>query len=283
MSEQPDTHFEQLVLTILGVVAAVAAVIYVILWAWPYLLFYVFPLIAASFLYAGVFWLCTRPDSTDAGEVVGERYSDDKCYKPVFKYRSLMTVFPFLVLVNLGVFHLRASQTQVVEVNQKGKIQRSYPVIEWPKVNQAYNDTRRSAYSDSWFESLRTNARHEEIYDRGDIGGIFWAALILGGPLIFLFWFGGNDELEESKALYKHLKNAIRHEEGILRRHIEEHEQVVKERIGPHLKQIEDLKRARHALAEENMVLKAKVEFSKDVPKPPETAKTSGVLDSDIL
>jgi hypothetical protein len=282
MSERPDTHFEQMVLAILGVVAAVAAVIYAILSAWPYLLFYVFPLAALSFLYAGIFWFCTRSDDTK-GEVVGERYSDDKCYKPVFKYRSLMTVFPFLVLMNVVVFHCRAPQTQVVEVNQKGKIQRSYPVIEWEWANQAFNETRRSAYGDSWFESLRNTAKHDEIYDRGDIGGISWAALILGGPLIFLFWFGRDDELEESKALFKHLKNAIKHEEGVLRRHIEEHEQVVKERLQPHLKQIEDLKRARHALSEENTVLKAKVEFSKDVPKPPETAKTGGVLDSDIL
>lgn len=265
--------------------AGVAAVIYALLSAWPYILFYVLPFIAASFLYAGIFWLATRPSDTSAGEVQAEyRYSEDKCYKPLFQYRTLAcVVFPLLVVVNLGVFHLGASGALVVEVDRKGKIQRSYPAIEWPAVNQAFNETRRGAYADSWFDSLKRAAQHDEIYDRRDIGGIFWLALVVGGPLIFLWWFGAGDELEESKMLYKHLEKAIKHEKDVLRRHIDEHESIVKERIKPHLAEIAELKRVRATLAEENQVLKAKVEFSKDVPKPPETAKTSGVLDSDIL
>jgi hypothetical protein len=38
MSEHQDTQFEQFVLVILAVVAGIAAVIYAILWVWPYIL-----------------------------------------------------------------------------------------------------------------------------------------------------------------------------------------------------------------------------------------------------
>lgn len=94
MSEHQDTQFEQFVLVILAVVAGIAAVIYAILWVWPYILFYVLPLAAASLLYGGIFWLCTRPSETDAGEVKAEfRYSEDKCYKPLYQYRSLLVAF----------------------------------------------------------------------------------------------------------------------------------------------------------------------------------------------
>lgn len=95
MSEHQDTQFEQFVLVILAVVAGIAAVIYAILWVWPYILFYVLPLAAASLLYGRIFWLCTRPSETDAGEVKAEfRYSEDKCYKPLYQYRSLLVAFP---------------------------------------------------------------------------------------------------------------------------------------------------------------------------------------------
>jgi hypothetical protein len=273
------------VLVILAVVAGIAAVIYAILWVWPYILFYVLPLAAASLLYGGIFWLCTRPSETDAGEVKAEfRYSEDKCYKPLYQYRSLLVAFPSLVLVNLAVFHLGAPEARVVEVDTKERVLKSRPVVEWEWANRAFNDTRRSAYADSWFDALKAAARHDEVYDRRDIGGIFWFALIMGGPLVFLFWFGKNDELEESKMLYKHLEKGIQHEKDILRRYIEEQEKLVKDRLRPQLERIAELERARSTLLEENRVLKAKVEFSKDVPKPSESkAATKGVLDADIL
>jgi hypothetical protein len=273
------------VLVILAVVAGIAAVIYAILWVWPYILFYVLPLAAASLLYGGIFWLCTRPSETDAGEVKAE--------SPVFRGQVLQAALPvsqpprgfsFLVLVNLAVFHLGAPEARVVEVDTKERVLKSRPVVEWEWANRAFNDTRRSAYADSWFDALKAAARHDEVYDRRDIGGIFWFALIMGGPLVFLFWFGKNDELEESKMLYKHLEKGIQHEKDILRRYIEEQEKLVKDRLRPQLERIAELERARSTLLEENRVLKAKVEFSKDVPKPSESkAATKGVLDADIL
>lgn len=59
MSEHQDTQFEQFVLVILAVVAGIAAVIYAILWVWPYILFYVLPLAAHRSSTAGSFG-CVR-------------------------------------------------------------------------------------------------------------------------------------------------------------------------------------------------------------------------------
>lgn len=150
------------------------------------------------------------------------------------------------MLVNLAVFHLGAPEARVVEVDTKERVLKSRPVVEWEWANRAFNDTRRSAYADSWFDALKAAARHDEVYDRRDIGGIFWFALIMGGPLVFLFWFGKNDELEESKMLYKHLEKGIQHEKDILRRYIEEQEKLVKDRLRPQLERIAELERALH-------------------------------------
>ena len=59
--------------------------------------------------------------------------------------------------------------------------------------------------------------------------------------------------------------------------------QIIATRTAKLTNQISDLDQKLSAMTAENRILKAKVEFSPDIPRPPEAQKTNGVLDQDLF
>ena len=59
--------------------------------------------------------------------------------------------------------------------------------------------------------------------------------------------------------------------------------QIIATRTASLTNQISDLDQKLAAITAENRILKAKVEFSPDIPRPPEAQKTNGVLDQDLF
>lgn len=144
---------------------------------------------------------------------------------------------------------------------------------------------RKNAYTDSSFQGIREKARLEAQYDRAQVGGIFWLALIFGGPGFFFFLSRQSEDVEAS-CMSEEINRVTKAQKDRLRHLIDEQEAIIKDRQKPLLKQIAELQVHAAELKAENQVLKAKVEFSTTAPAiaaAEKKASGGGVLDSDLL
>lgn len=272
-------HREELagnLLILIGIAAGIALILFLISWFWLTFWFYVFPLLVASVVVGVIL------------KVISSLWLEDKIeetnskYYLLYNYRMLGVVFPVLIVAVLLTFHADSKRYLVVE-KQKGHEDKVITYLEWPKVNQFYNSTKRSWYTDSWFESLRAQANIPEIYDRQEVGNIAWMALFLGGPLFF-FWFSRRDHEKEGVFIKEKVESKVKRERGILNEKIRDQEKIIESRCVSLRKEVTNLEAENKALSKENLVLKAKLEFAPEVPRPlSNAAGGGGVLDKDIL
>ena len=94
MSEKNE-HFENLILFLLVGGVVLGFTIYLIVLFWPYVIFYVLPLIAASFIVGWVLRISIA-HMEGGGEVEGS-YLEDRQYHPLFHYRNLLIVYPVMI------------------------------------------------------------------------------------------------------------------------------------------------------------------------------------------
>jgi len=259
-----NEHAENFLLFVVAGGLVLAGALYGLFLFWPYFIFYFLPFIAGSVAIGFVFWITVMP--VEGAEA---RY----------QYKRLAIVYPVLIALALLVFE--AGSVRKIMVDAKGK--EKGQVIEWLGAHSIFNEWRKSAYAGSPFDSLKAKAQYEELYDRGQMGGIAWWCLFWGGPLMF-FWLSRKDhELEEDE-----IEKRVEARTGERRKRLDKMSEDIDAVIASKTKKLSDevalLKSERAAIMAENQVLKATVEFSIEVARPSESVKTSsGVLDQDIL
>lgn len=259
-----NEHAENFILFLVvgGLVAA--GVLYTLILFWPYFVFYILPFVLGSLLVGGVIRLSTMPI---------EGAKDVR-----FQYKRLAIVYPALIILTLMIFEAGSERRIIVDKkgNEKGHI------LEWPGIYHAFNEYRSSSYAGSPFKSLKEKAQEEQSYDRAEMGGIMWLCLFFGGPAFF-FWLSRKDENEDEKEIEKRVEERSGHRYRIIHEKEANIEQIVAQSNRKFEEKIRQLESGYSRILSENMVLKAKVEFSPDIPRPPESVKTGGILDKDIL
>jgi hypothetical protein len=276
-SKEHNDQFSDFILVIIAVLGVGAVVIYALTLFWPYFVFYILPFVAASVLVGGFLRFMTA--KREAGHLQDDYRSDDRKYFLMYNYKSIAVIYPVLICITLVVFHL-GSERRVV-VDKKG-VEQSI-MLEWPRAHQIFNKWRESAYADSWFDSLNEKAHQREIYDRREMGRIAWLALFLGGPLFF-FWLSRKDQEEEEMSMYNQVALKVKRERESLKHSIDKQEEIIEARSAHLRKEISKLERQKEGLMAENLVLKARVEFTgSEVPRPLVNVESKGVLDKDIL
>lgn len=231
---------------------------------WPYFVFYALPLIFGSVVVGIALWVSVLPAE-------GSRQAR-------FPYKRLAIVYPIMIAMTLVIFQFGSEK--MIMVDKSGKPQGQ--VIEWMSAHQTFNEWRRSTYADSPFDSLKAKAKAEELYDRAQMGGIAWCCLFLGGPLMF-FWLSRNDEDLEEAEIEKRVYERVGTRQQRLQEKSENLDKIIETRIKKSVDEAQRFRLECAKLSAENQVLKATVEFSSDIKRPSESAKTSGVLDQDIL
>jgi hypothetical protein len=259
-----NEHAENFILFLVIGGLLVGGALYGLFLFWPYFVFYFLPFVLGSVAVGLVSWFMVLP--VDGG---GAR----------FKYKRLAVVYPVLIALALLVFEAGSERKIMVDAHGKEKGQ----VIEWRGAHRTFNDWRKSSYLGSPFESLKAKAQYEELYDRGQVGAIFWWCLFLGGPLMF-FWFSRKDQEAEEEEIEKRVETRTGERRKRLDKMSEDIEVVIASKTKKLVDEVAQLKSERAQLLAENQVLKATVEFSTEVVRPSESVKTSrGVLDQNIL
>lgn len=262
MSERNE-HFENFVLFLLIGGLVIAGVLFVLFSFWPYFVFYVLPLVIGSVVVGGILRIATLPAEGSGGMV---------------SYKPLAIAYP--VMIGIVAFAFFANSQRSTAIDKKGNITGVF--LDWPELNKTFNEYRASTYANSPFDSLKAKAKEGAVYDRQEAGWIALWCLILGGPAFF--WYLARSDEESNREVIESMALERTKRE---RERVQEKERNVNEIIARGLNDAKDrvakAEREKAAVMEENQVLKAKVEFSKDVPKPPEVQKSSGVLDKDIL
>ncbi len=262
MSTQDNEQFYNFILFAILLIATLAGVVYGAFCFWPYLIFYCLPLIIGSLSVGGVLRLATLP---------AEEAS-------LIHYKGLITAYPMLILLVMAVFF--AGSQRSYSVDKKGNIKGVF--LDWPEANKTFNDYRSSTYAASPFDSLKARAKESVIYDRQEMGWLALWCLILGGPLFF-WYLVRRDQERNAEIIGQMARERIRLE----RERVSEKERALNEIIADRLKEMRErivrLESDKAATVAENQVLKAKVEFARDVPRPSEAAVSSGLLDKDIL
>ena len=259
-----NEHFENFVLFLVvgGLVAGAA--LYVLFLFWPYLAFYIFPFVAGSLVVGGILRAATGLGEGGQG---------------IVNHRGLAVAYPILLLVVAVVFF--ADSKRAVVVDKKGNVTGMY-YLDWPEVNKAFNEERSSTYASAPFDSLKAKAREGVVYDRQEMGWIFLWCLFLGGPAFF-WYLSRRDREKTSQAIESIVDEQLTQKRLNLEQKSNRLNAIIESNAAALKADIVDLKKANAALLDENLVLKATVEFSSEVVRPTETPKTGGVLDSDIL
>lgn len=260
MSEQ-NSHFEYMVIAVVGGGLLIAGALYGIYLFWPYLVFYVLPFAIGSLI---------------VGAALRMAVSWEK--NGLTSYKGLAVAFPVLLVFVMVAFFVNSGRSVVRDEN--GNITGQY--LDWPKVSQAFNAERSSTYAGAPFESLRAKARERVIFDRQEIGWIALWSLFLGGPLFFGFLSLG-DEDRDNRVLREKIAEASRFEREDLLKKERGVDALIAKAARSANEKLAVIERRNAALEAENQVLKARVEFSSEVAKPSEARRSSGVLDSDIL
>lgn len=268
MSEKRNEHFENFVLFLLLGGLLLAGILYVLFALWPYLIFYVAPVVLGSFVVCGILRLAVQPSE---GQGLGGLY----------QYKNLAVAFAAMIAVVYLVFY--SGSERRVEVDKKGNMIATY--LEWPRVHQAFNELRRESYRGSFFESLKKSAEREVMYDRQEIGFMAWVCLFLFGP--GLFWYYSKDDAEKDREVFfKLVHHEARFRENDFKEKSKNLDQIIASRTNALEKKLIELENARATVLAENQVLKAKLEFSSEVMRPSESGSPSGgagLLDQGIL
>ncbi len=263
-SNNGNEHAENFILFLVVGGLIVGGSLYGLFLFWPYFVFYFLPFVLGSVAVGFVFWITVMPPEGAEAR---------------FQYKRLAIVYPVLIGLTLLVFEANSERKIMVDKNGKEKGQ----VIEWLGAHRTFNDWRKSSYAGSPFDSLKAKAQYEELYDRGQMGGIAWWCLFLGGPLMF-FWLSRKDQEHEEKEIEKRVEARTGDRRKRLDKMSEEIDAVIASKTKKLADEVALLKSERAQVLAENQVLKATVEFSTEVVRPSEAVKSGrGVLDQDIL
>lgn len=258
-----NEHAENFLLFVIVGGLILAGALYVLFLFWPYFVFYFLPFVLGSAAIGLVLWITVVPP--DGGEAR-------------LQYKRLAIVYPVLIVLTLLVFE--AGSERKIMVDSKGK--EKGQVIEWMWAHRTFNDWRKSSYLGSPFDSLKAKSQYEELYDRAQMGTIFWWCLFLGGPLMF-FWLSRKDHETEENEIEKRVEARTGERRKRLDKMSEDIDAVIASKTKKLVDEVAQLKSERAAILTENQVLKATVEFSTEVVRPSESVKTGGLLDQDIL
>lgn len=257
-----NKHAENFLLFLVVGGLVLAGVLYGLFLFWPYFVFFVLPLIIGSLIIGVILKFSVEPSIEGSA----------------IDYKNLAVTFPVLILVVMVVFFVKSERALVVD--KKGARVGTY--LEWPELNKAFNEHRASVYGNSPFDALKARAKVPVIYDRQDVGWIFLWCLSLGGPLFF--WFLSRNDHERNEALMlQKVNERTRHERERLSEKERDLSKIIATKTEGLTNQIRDFDQRLSAMTAENRILKAKVEFSPDIPRPPEAQKTNGVLDQDLF
>jgi hypothetical protein len=264
MSNGRSEDFQNFVLILIAVGIGIGGVVYVLYLFWPYFVFYVLPFLLGSLAIGGILRYVTLPSEDSNG---------------LMNYKALAWAFPVMILVAAVVFF--ANEERAIILNKAGR-PADLVRLDWPELNKTFNDWRSSIYRNSPFDSLKASAHEQVIYDRQELGWIMLWCLFLGGPAFF-YYLTRDDFGRDAETINNIVQNGTRQ----IRDRVDERESKIKEivasNIAPFKKKIAEVEAERDRLEDENRVFKARVEFSPDIPRPPESVKTGGVLDRDIL
>lgn len=264
-SKSGNDHAENFLLFAIVGGLILSGVLYVFYLFLPYLIFYILPFVVGSLIVGFILRMAGEPGDSVLS---------------LSRYRAVVVTYAFCLLV-VGITCFSNVKRAVV-IDKKGNLTGQY-VLEWPQVNQYFNQWRSSTYASSPFDSLKRSAQMGVIYDRLEVGWIFLVVLFFGGPS-FYYWLSRNDPEkvnliieslvdERTKTKREHLNT----KEDNLNQIIESNKAALKVKIG-------DLEKVRAELLAENQILKAKLEFAPDIPRPSESVKKDGgVLDQDIF
>ena len=263
MSNSNNEHAENFLLFVIVGGLILAGLLYVLFLFWPYFVFYFLPFVLGSAAIGLALWITVVPP--EGGEAR-------------FQYKRLAIVYPVLIAASLLVFEAGSERKIMVDAKGKEKGQ----VIEWLGAHRTFNELRKSSYLGSQFDGLKAKAHYEELYDRAQMGAIFWWCLFLGGPLMF-FWLARKDHEHEENEIEKRVEARTGDRRKRLEKMAEDIDAVIAAKTKKLSDEVAQLKSERSQLVSENQVLKATVEFSTEVVRPSESVKTRGVLDQDIL
>jgi hypothetical protein len=162
-------------------------------------------------------------------------------------------------------------------------------------VNQAYNDFRVTVYRGAGFDGLRASANRPAIFDRAEMGKLFWISLLFGAPGLF-FYFVRDEEKKEQEFMQKRASwfqrregerlRALQNDQGRL---IEEAGRELKSEIQRLKARVSVVQVERSNLESENKLLKARMEFSplaavvKAKDQKASGSGSGGVLDGELL
>lgn len=264
---QKNEHFENFILFLVVGGFVIAGVLYGLFLFWPYFVFYILPFIIGSLLVGITLRFATLPNVAEEGEGVLK-----------YDYIKLAVIYPALIILVFSIFYVGSERTVIIEKNNGGEKIR----LEWVRAHKTFNEWRSSIYKNSPFDSLKAKASVPVLYDRQEMGSIAWFCLFFGGPLFF-FYLVRHDNEEEEKSI-----NAVLNKRTAeVRRRVDEKNAdlnaTIESRLQKLREEIKGLECDRAEILRENNILKAKLEYSPDVPRPPESVKTDGVLDRDAF
>ena len=277
-------HQDEFLIFVLGlaaVIGVIAGAVYVFSYFMPDVLFYVLPFVIASIGIGFALWFLVQ-NGEGRFEQVSE-WNQEQKYVSGFNFKTLAIVYPGLIFITFMAFEAGGGKRLLVD--KKGQVQGVY--LEWPKLNQKYNQVRAKWFETSMFESLREDAKRPAVYDRSDLGAAVWLALIFGGPAFF-FWLSRNANKTEMAQMNKAADEKVKERKAQLQSLINDQNEIIKRRQKPLDEEIQKLRARVNEVLSENQVLKAKMEFGKPAQtvKAVEKAKaggSGGVLDGDLL
>lgn len=273
-SNKTSSEFENFLFVILGVVAVVAFVLWTISSVWLTIWFYIVPSIVLSIVVGTILRIATAVWFEE-----GFTEKSSKFYLK-YNYKALAVVYPLLIIAVLVIFEMDSTQQRIF-TKQRGQEDQVSVVIEWPRINKFYNETRRAWYGSSWFESLREKKDEFQVYDRSTLGSMAWFALFLGGPAFF-FFLSWTDEEDEAQVINEKIQEKVSREQKRLNELIKEQNQIIANRTKDIEEKLRQAQAERLAVQKENLVLKAKLEYA-SLPATLEGVSGHGVLDKDIL
>lgn len=262
MSENRNEHGENMVLFVVVGGLIIGGIAYVLFALWPYLVFYVLPIVLGSVVFSWIIKAFVRPSEEAFG---------------FYSYKELSVVMPVLMFLIYVVFY--AGSERYVQVDKAGN--KIAVMVDWQPAHEAFNKVRRSAYAGSFFKSLADRGRYDVIYDRQEMGFIAWVSLLFGALLFMRS--SKNDQDFNREEFQRQISERTKYEKDRLREKSAQIDQIIQDKTYALTKEVGDLRAGLAAVKAENQVLKARLEFSSEVVRPSETVGTSGVLDADIL
>mgnify|MGYP000449811687 CR=1 FL=1 len=262
MSENKNEHAENFVLFLIVGALVIGGILYVLFALWPYLVFYVLPIVLGSVVFSWIIKAFVGPSEEAFG---------------FYSYKELSVVMPALIFLIYVVFY--AGSERYVEVDKAGN--KIAVMVDWQPVHEAFNKVRREAYAGSFFKSLQQRGRFDVIYDRQEMGFIAWVSLLFGA---LLFVRGSKDDQDFNREEFsRKISERTKYEKDNLREKSAQVDQIIKDKTYQLTKEVGELRADLAAVKAENQVLKARLEFSPEVVRSSESVGVSGVLDADIL